>query len=269
VRDLYEAANRSNVAVYPLDPRGLTTDRSVDRGSTAGEIMAQVLPPREFMRTLAMETGGRAIVQNDVRAGLGEVIRDSRAYYLIAYESPHADDGKFHKVTVRVKRRGATVFARTGYWAYKRGDNAVSSAVSLPEVPPAVQRAVDGLAESLRPDADEPPDGRRRIVMPDTDGAPGALNGGPTIAVVHGSAVSGPVLRREFRRADTVVVRAGVGPGTPTAGRLLDRRGRLLTELPLTPGLNPPEVRIALGSLGPGDYVIELAQQYVAFRVVR
>ena len=28
MRDLYEAANRANVAIYPLDPRGLTTDRS-------------------------------------------------------------------------------------------------------------------------------------------------------------------------------------------------------------------------------------------------
>src|SRR3954470_15701679 len=149
VRDLYEAANRSNVAVYPLDPRGLTTDRSVDRGSTAGEIMAQVLPPREFMRTLAMETGGRAIVQNDVRAGLGEVIRDSRAYYLIAYESPHPDDGKFHRVTVRVKRPRAQVFARTGYWAFRRGETVTSSSPASVAVPAAVQVAVDKLADSL------------------------------------------------------------------------------------------------------------------------
>ena len=62
IRDLYEAANRANVAIYPLDPRGLTPDRRVDRGPTAGEIMAMVMPPREFMKVLAAETGGRPTV---------------------------------------------------------------------------------------------------------------------------------------------------------------------------------------------------------------
>jgi VWFA-related protein len=267
VRDLYQAANRANVAFYPLDPRGLTMNSG---RTTTGQLMNGLVSDRDAMETLAAETGGRAIVQqNDIRAALGQVIRDSRAYYLIAYESPHADDGKFHKVTVRVRRPRATVFARTGYWAYKRGDNPVSSAASLPEVAPAVQRAVNGLAESLRPDADEPAEGRRRVVMPDTAGLPGARIAGPTMAVVRGTAVSAPVARREFRRTDTVVVRAGAPAATAAAGRLLDRHGQVLTELPLTAGSHPPEVRIALGSLAPGDYVIELAQQYVAFRVVR
>ncbi len=119
------------------------------------------------METLAAETGGRAIVQkNDISAALGQVIRDSRAYYLIAYESPHPDDGKFHKVTVRVKRPRATVFARTGYWAFKRGENTIAASPSLAAVSPEVQAAVDRLADSLRPDADEPAEGRRRVIMP-------------------------------------------------------------------------------------------------------
>ena len=65
------------------------------------------------------------------------------------------------------------------------------------------------------------------------------------------------------------MIRAGVGRTPAVAGRLLDRRGQPLTDLPLTPGLETPELRLALGNLGPGDYVIELAQQYIAFRVVK
>jgi hypothetical protein len=80
--------------------------------------------------------------------------------------------------------------------------------------------------------------------------------------------VGEPVTRREFRRTDTLVVRASGAPVT-VSGRLLDRRGQRLTDLPLTPGTETPELRLALGNLGPGDYVIELAQQYIAFRVVR
>ena len=167
-----------------------------------------VTPPREFMRTLASETGGRPIFSNDVSAALGQVIRDSRAYYLIAYESSHPDDGKFHKVTVRVKRPRATVFARTGYWAFKRGENAVASTPAAAAVSPAVQDAVDRLADSLRPDADEPAEGRRHLVMPRPADSASALLAAPTISVARGRSVGEPVTRREFRRIDTLVVRA-------------------------------------------------------------
>jgi VWFA-related protein len=278
LRDLYEAAHRANVAFYPLDPRGLTTDRSVDRGPTSGEIMAMVTPPREFMKILAAETGGRPILGNDVTSALGQVIRDSRAYYLIAYESPHPDDGKFHKVTVRVKRPRATVFARTGYWAFKRGENAIAAAPPLAAVPPAVQAAVDKLADSLRPDADEPTEGPRRVIMPQTSGsAPAPLLGAPTVGLARGRVVGEPVLRHEFRRTDTLVLRAATTRTPTVSGRLLDRRGQPLTDLPVVVSGEVSEVHLALGSLGPGDYVIELtaragaeaAQQFVAFRVAR
>ncbi len=263
VRDLYQAANRANVAFYPLDPRGLMM---ANGRTTSGQIMNFQLSAQDAMETLASETGGRAIVQkNDISAALGQVIRDSRAYYLLAYESPHPDDGKFHKVTVRVKRPRATVFARTGYWAFKRGENTATAAAPLAAVSPEVQAAVERLADSLRPDADEPAEGRRRVIMPKlVDQAPPSL----TIGVARGRVVGEPVTRREFRRTDTLVVRA---PGAPVtvSGRLLDRRGQRLTDLPLTPATETPELRLALGNLGPGDYVIELAQQYIAFRVVR
>jgi VWFA-related protein len=276
VRDLYQAANRANVAFYPLDPRGLTMSNG---RTTSGQMMQGLVSDRDAMETLAAETGGRAIVQkNDISAALGQVIRDSRAYYLIAYESPHPDDGKFHKVTVRVKRPRVTVFARTGYWAYKRGENTIAPSPTLAGVSPAVQAAVDKLADSLRPDADEPPEGRRRVLMPKpVDSAPAPLLAPPTIGVARGRAVGEPVGRREFRRTDTLVVRAATTRTAVVSGRLLDRHGQPLTDLPVTPGAEASELRLALGNLGPGDYVIELtaragdqaAQQHVAFRVVR
>jgi VWFA-related protein len=278
MRDLYEAANRANVAIYPLDPRGLSPDRSVDRAPTAGEVMSMVTPAREFMRTLASETGGRPIFGNDVAAALGQVIRDSRAYYLIAYESPHPDDGKFHKLTLRVRRPRATIFARTGYWAFKRGEQTVISTPSPIAVPRDVQVAVDKLADSLRPDADEPSDGRRHVLMPrpaETSFAP--LLAAPTIGVARGRMVGEPVTRREFRRTDTLVVQAKTTLTPAVSGRLLDRRGQPLTDLPVILAGETSELRLPLGNLGPGDYVIELiarvgdeaAQQFVAFRVVR
>src|SRR3954462_725880 len=276
-RDLYEAANRANVAIYPLDPRGLSADGSVDRGATAGEILSMVMPAGEFMRTLASETGGRPIFANDVTSALGQVIRDSRAYYLLAYESPHPDDGKFHKVAVRVKRPRAIVFARTGYWAFKRGENTVASAPTAAPIPAAVLAAVDQLADSLRPDAEEAI-GSRRIVMPrPAESAPAPMLAAPTIGVARGRVGGEPVARREFRRTDGLVVRATTS-GTPVvSARLLDRRGLPLTDLTVAVAGQIAEVRLALGNVAAGDYVFELtarlgaelAQQYLAFRVVR
>ena len=95
VRELYQAANRANVAFYPVDPTGLAMR---DGRTTSRQMMNGLISDRDAMETLASETGGRAIVQkNDISAALGQMIRDSRAYYLIAYESPHPDDGKFHR----------------------------------------------------------------------------------------------------------------------------------------------------------------------------
>jgi hypothetical protein len=57
VRDLFQAANRTNTAIYPLDPRGLTM---ANGRTTSGMIMNGLMSDRDAMETLAAETGGRA-----------------------------------------------------------------------------------------------------------------------------------------------------------------------------------------------------------------
>jgi hypothetical protein len=126
-------------------------------------------------------------------------------------------------------------------------------------------------------------------MMPQHDAAPATpLLSAPTIGLARGRTVSEPIKRHEFRRTDTLVVRATLRASAAsagqaaeaapvTSGRLLDRRGQPLTDLPVIPAGEGSELRLPLGSLGPGDYVIEItarsgdevAQQFVAFRVVR
>jgi hypothetical protein len=85
------------------------------------------------------------------------------------------------------------------------------------------------------------------------------------------------VQRREFRRADALSVRAATAHHAVVSARLLDRFGRPLTTLPVTATGESCQLTLNLGSLGAGDFVIELsagagddsAQQFVAFRVVR
>src|SRR5262249_34975857 len=118
LRDVYQAANRANVALYPVDPQGMTTGPR--RTTTATQMMNFAIGDRDMLEALALETGGRPIVErNDIRRELQRIVRDASAYYLIAYESPHPEDGKFHRVTVKVKRPRTAVSARTGYWSFK------------------------------------------------------------------------------------------------------------------------------------------------------
>jgi VWFA-related protein len=105
LQEVLRSANRGNVTISPLDPRPLGF-----RAFGADFVL----------RMLADNTGGRAIVNtNDPSRSLTKVIDDASAYYLVGYTPTRAElnDGKFHKISVRVKRRGVDVNARLGYWA--------------------------------------------------------------------------------------------------------------------------------------------------------
>jgi VWFA-related protein len=125
LRDVYDLANRNNVAIYVVDPRGLTTSEFDIDQNIAGQIDAQYLrTTMDTMRTLADQTDGRAILnRNDLLVGMKQIVRDTSAYYLIGYNSTQAPrDGKFHDIRVRVKRAGLDVRARKGYWAFSAND---------------------------------------------------------------------------------------------------------------------------------------------------
>jgi hypothetical protein len=103
----------------------------------------------ETLRLLAEQTGGRAVVNtNDLKEGLASVVRDASTYYLLGYSPTSSqNDGKFHEVKVRVKRRGVDVHARKGYWAMT-ADDAAKAASTTPVVVTPAQRALKALAEA-------------------------------------------------------------------------------------------------------------------------
>jgi VWFA-related protein len=134
LREVIDAANRNNVAIYPLDARGLGV------GSSFGAY--------DVLQALAANTNGRAITgRNDLSAGLGAVLRDSSAYYLLGYNSDKGSDGKFHEIKVRVKRPGMDVRARKGYWAPTAGEAARALEPPKPAVSPDVTSALASLAQ--------------------------------------------------------------------------------------------------------------------------
>ena len=153
MRELYDAANRNNVAIYTVDPRGLPVFEFDINERVNGQSDARYLAStQDTLRALAENTDGRAIVnRNDLAAGMKQITRDSSAYYLIGYNSSQApSDGKFHEIKVRVKRPGVQVRARRGYWALNREDTAraLAPAPSAPAKP--VEAALANLAVASR-----------------------------------------------------------------------------------------------------------------------
>jgi VWFA-related protein len=125
---ILQTANRGNVSFYPIDPRGLTTDRL--RGVNA-------------LRTMAEVTDGLALTEQDIEAGLQRVLDDLNSYYLLGYYSPAKADGKYHRITVRVKRPGVQVRARAGYLAAKPPAASRSGAPVTPAAPAAPADAAE------------------------------------------------------------------------------------------------------------------------------
>jgi VWFA-related protein len=106
--EIRETASRlasAQVAVYPVDARGLTLSTDIDS--------------QEVMRELARETGGRAYVnQNEIKVGVQRAFADEAAAYTIGYYPENKKyDNKYRSVKVKVKRDGVEVQSRRGYYA--------------------------------------------------------------------------------------------------------------------------------------------------------
>ena len=104
LRELTDTANNNNTAIYTLDPSGLT-------GGTS-----------DILRQLADSTGAAAFVNtNTPEKALRQVVREASAFYLLGYSpTRNPQDGKFHKIGVKVKRPGIDVRAPQGLLGAER-----------------------------------------------------------------------------------------------------------------------------------------------------
>lgn len=152
-RETIAAATRSNVAIYGIDPRGLTQlgDETIEIGSFPddtslgigqGSIWNEIRMAQDSLRTLSEETGGFAVVNsNDFATAFDRLVRDNSSYYVLAYYPPDARPGRNHRIEVRVTRPGVTVRARKGYLTPKKTDPPKNAAkdVRSPEVKDALE----------------------------------------------------------------------------------------------------------------------------------
>ncbi|OFW51726.1 MAG: hypothetical protein A3G77_12665 [Acidobacteria bacterium RIFCSPLOWO2_12_FULL_68_19] len=129
--DAVAAATRANVAIYAIDPRGLSAfeeaieSAGVPSGVTpsqfslTGQLQDSLRLSQQSLQVLAEQTGGfAAINRNDFGGAFERVVRENSTYYVLGYY-PTNDrrDGRFRRIDVRVKRPGLQVRARRGYVA--------------------------------------------------------------------------------------------------------------------------------------------------------
>jgi VWFA-related protein len=126
----------ANVALYPVDARGLMVDprfapsliipsyKAAKTPNEAALLAAQLTfiyrpSGHDTMHFLADETGGRTLIdRNDIDTAIKVAVDDSRDTYTLGFYSPDEDwDGKFHEIKVKLNRPGTELRYRKGFVA--------------------------------------------------------------------------------------------------------------------------------------------------------
>lgn len=135
LRATTNAAIKADVAIYPVDARGLVASaplgdatRQVSAGAAAfnGQLAARTQASQQrsqdTLYSLAADTGGRALFDvNDLAQGIRQAADAVKSYYILGYYTTHtARDGRFHRVKVRLRSGAeARLDYRQGYFADK------------------------------------------------------------------------------------------------------------------------------------------------------
>jgi VWFA-related protein len=140
IRETVAVTARSNVSIYGIDPRGLTSladdsiqvsgfpDSSTDIGQRS--LFNELRLSQDSLRTLSEETGGFAAVNsNDFTTAFQRIVADNSSYYVLAYYPPtNRRDRRFHRIEVRVNRPNVRVRSRRGYAAPRAAPRAARTA---------------------------------------------------------------------------------------------------------------------------------------------
>jgi VWFA-related protein len=122
----------ANVAVYPVDARGLWAPRGG---------RAYIGPNTDSMVRIANATGGRPFYNtNDIASSIRKAVDDSRVSYVLGYYPTNDQwDGKFREISLKVARPGLHLRYKTGYYAIpanpendKRNELLTSDAIRSP-----------------------------------------------------------------------------------------------------------------------------------------
>jgi VWFA-related protein len=124
---------RSQVAVYPIDARGLMTEPILDASNSGRSLVKnpaamnhaeqkffqQTNNEHGTMNQMAEATGGKAFVDtNDLKSAIAEAIEAGANYYTLAYTPTNQNhDGDYRRIEVKLDHPGVKLAYRRGYYA--------------------------------------------------------------------------------------------------------------------------------------------------------
>ena len=223
MQGIFLAAERANVNIYAVDPTGLGTSEP-GRGGDDGRSY------RDFPQIVSHETRGRAIINtNEPERQVARLLAENDAYYLIGFQPTQPMDGRFRRLTLRVRRPEVQVRARSGYFAIAE--------------PPAEPATAAARISGLLPRSDLP---MRVSAIP-------FAAAGPTPAVLFIVGVDLPAAAGPRSEVIDVEMRALDGDGRV--------RGSVRREARLTVRPNAPATLQFLSTTGirPGRYQVRVA----------
>jgi VWFA-related protein len=141
VRQTDNLLTRAQVAVYPVDARGVQTDPSQNFANEAtttpitgasgtnaadetGAFMQQTAQEHETMYAMAEDTGGQAFVNtNDLSLAVAKAIQNGSNYYTLTYSPTDTEwDARFRSIKIKVEHPGVKLSYRNGYYAVDPND---------------------------------------------------------------------------------------------------------------------------------------------------
>jgi VWFA-related protein len=169
VRKTSDLLSAARVSVYPVDARGVLTQRTADVtyvpppiGGRQNRSVAVANDNTSFaeqnsleqasMNTIATETGGHVFsTGNDLGAAIQKITANDAYYYALSYVPPEAKTGRngadFHSIEVKVDGGKYQLAYRRGYYAQEANkaanapgkETSPMSAAALAGAPPATQ----------------------------------------------------------------------------------------------------------------------------------
>jgi VWFA-related protein len=135
LRATTNAAIRANVAIFPVDARGLVADAPLGdatraspggigmfSGQLANAASTNFQRSQDTLYSLAKDTGGKAMFDNnDLSLGILQAAEAVSSYYIIGFYTTHPErDGRFHRVRIALNGGLAGELSyRQGYFADK------------------------------------------------------------------------------------------------------------------------------------------------------
>jgi VWFA-related protein len=147
------ALTDAQIAVYPVDPRGIETEQQFaatsagrvtnpfSEGATLNRESGLRFSDQQSMQDLAQQTGGQVCLNNnDLSQCIKRAIDDGSSYYELTYYPTDKNwHGEFRRITVKARRSGVQLSFREGYFA--RSSDATISASEAKDTDTRVMQA--------------------------------------------------------------------------------------------------------------------------------